>query len=147
MMNYEDLVKKIVGGFEDEFRGLLDLGITEVRNTNKYSLTTGNVYIDDGVMSITVYSGNLKLKIDNTHKCISVVNSTSKEENNIFDVILVLKAFAVIMTTLRLKGFHVYRGGYSSVANVRIPKEIDDSLSILFNAMLKEAELDEDTTK
>ena len=122
MMNYEDLVKKIVGGFEDEFRGLLDLGITEVRNTNKYSLTTGNIYIDDGNMSITVYSGNLKLKIDNTHKCISVVNSTSKEENNIFDTILVLKAFAVIMTTLRLKGFHVYRGGLFIGSKCKNPK-------------------------
>mgnify|MGYP003517686695 CR=1 FL=1 len=38
MMNYEDLVKTIVGGFEDEIRSLIYLGVKEIRNVNEIAL-------------------------------------------------------------------------------------------------------------
>ena len=143
MMNYEDLVKTIVGGFEDEIRSLIYLGVTEIRNVNEIALSSGVIRIDD-IMNISVFFRDVKLEIDNERQHISVFNSLSREHNNIFDTIMVLNSFAVLMTTLKMKGFNVSRRKFSSVINLRIPKEIDDSIRTVFNAMMREAELDID---
>lgn len=142
MMNYEDLVKTIVGGFEGEIRSLIYLGVTEIRNVNEIALSSGVIRIDD-IMNISVFSRDVKLEIDNERQNISVFNSLSREHNNIFDTIMVLNSFAVLMTTLKMKWFNVSRRKFSSVINLRIPKEIDDSIRTVFNAMMMEAELDE----
>ena len=143
MMNYEDLVKIIVGGFEDEIRSLIYLGVTEIRNVNEIALSSGVIRIDD-IMNISVFSGDVKLEIDNERQHISVFNSLSREHNNIFDTIMVLNSFAVLMTTLKMRGFYVSRRKFSSVINLRIPKEIDDSIRTVFNSVMREAELELD---
>ena len=143
MMNYEDLVKKIVGGFEGEFRLLFQLKVMEVRNLTASAM--GSITIDPRDMSISVYCSDcVKLKVDNTKRRISVF-SINGERNNIFDTIMALRTFVIIMTTLKLKGFCVSKKTAS--ITLRSPKAINDSVDVLFNAMLKEAELDEDTTK
>lgn len=143
MMNYEDLVKSIVGGFEDDFRVLFQLKVMEVRNLTASAM--GSITIDPRDMSINVYCDDcVKLKVDNTKRRISVV-SINGERNNIFDTIMALRTFVIIMTTLKLKGFCVSKKTAS--ITLRSPKAINDSVDVLFNALLKEAELDEDTTK
>lgn len=143
MMNYEDLVKSIVGGFEDDFRVLFQLKVMEVRNLTASAM--GSITIDPRDMSISVYCSDcVKLKVDNTKRRISVF-SINGERNNIFDTIMALRTFVIIMTTLKLKGFCVSKKTAS--ITLRSPKAINDSVDVLFNAMLKEAELDEDTTK
>ena len=143
MMNYEDLVKSIVGGFEDDFRLLFQLKVMEVRNLTASAM--GSITIDPRDMSISVYCDDcVKLKVDNTKRRISVF-SINGERNNIFDTIMALRTFVIIMTTLKLKGFCVSKKTAS--ITLRSPKAINDSVDVLFNAMLKEAELDEDTTK
>ena len=143
MMNYEDLVKSIVGGFEDDFRLLFQLKVMEVRNLTASAM--GSIIIDPRDMSISVYCDDcVKLKVDNTKRRISVF-SINGERNNIFDTIMALRTFVIIMTTLKLKGFCVSKKTAS--ITLRSPKAINDSVDVLFNAMLKEAELDEDTTK
>ena len=143
MMNYEDLVKSIVGGFEDDFRLLFQLKVMEVRNLTASAM--GSITIDLRDMSISVYCSDcVKLKVDNTKRRISVF-SINGERNNIFDTIMALRTFVIIMTTLKLKGFCVSKKTAS--ITLRIPKAVNDSVDVLFNAMLKEAELDEDTTK
>lgn len=143
MMNYEDLVKSIVGGFEDDFRILFQLKVMEVRNLTASAM--GSITIDPRDMSISVYCDDcVKLKVDNTKRRISVV-SINGDRNNIFDTIMALRTFVIIMTTLKLKGFCVSKKTAS--ITIRSPKAINDSVDVLFNAMLKEAELDEDTTK
>ena len=143
MMNYEDLVKSIVGGFEDDFRLLFQLKVMEVRNLTASAM--GSITIDPRDMSISVYcSDYVKLKVDNTKRRISVF-SINGERNNIFDTIMALRTFVIIMTTLKLKGFCVSKKTAS--ITLRSPKAINDSVDVLFNALLREAELDEDTTK
>lgn len=143
MMNYEDLVKSIVGGFEDDFRLLFQLKVMEVRNLTASAM--GSITIDPRDMSISVYCSDcVRLKIDNTKRRISVF-SINGERNNIFDTIMALRTFVIIMTTLKLKGFCISKKTAS--ITLRSPKAINDSVDVLFNAMLKEAELDEDTTK
>ena len=143
MMNYEDLVKTIVGGFEDEFRILFQLKVMEVRNLTARAM--GSITIDPRDMSISVYCSDcVKLKADNTKRRISVF-SINGERNNIFDTIMALRTFVIIMTTLKLKGFCVSKKTAS--ITLRSPKAINDSVDVLFNALLREAELDEDTTK
>jgi hypothetical protein len=143
MMNYEDLVKSIVGGFEDDFRVLFQLKVMEVRNLTASAM--GSITIDPRDMSINVYSSDIvKLKVDNTKRRISVF-SINGERNNIFDTIMALRTFVIIMTTLKLKGFCVSKKTAS--ITLRSPKAINDSVDVLFNALLREAELDEDTTK
>lgn len=143
MMNYEDLVKSIVGGFEDDFRILFQLKVMEVRNLTASAM--GSITIDPRDMSISVYCDDcVKLKVDNTKRRISVF-SINGDRNNIFDTIMALRTFVIIMTTLKLKGFCVSKKTAS--ITLRSPKAINDSVDVLFNAMLKEAELDEDTTK
>ena len=64
MMNYEDLVKSIVGGFEDDFRLLFQLKVMEVRNLTASAM--GSITIDPRDMSISVYCSDcVKLKVDN----------------------------------------------------------------------------------
>ena len=143
MMNYEDLVKSIVGGFEDDFRLLFQLKVMEVRNLTASAM--GSITIDPRDMSISVYCSDcVKLKVDNTKRRISVV-SINGERNNIFDTIMALRTFVIIMTTLKLKGFCVSKKTAS--ITLRSSKAINDSVDVLFNALLREAELDEDTTK
>ena len=143
MMNYEDLVKSIVGGFEDDFRLLFQLKVMEVRNLTASAM--GSITIDPRDMSISVYCSDcVKLKVDNTKRRISVF-SINGERNNIFDTIMALRTFVIIMTTLKLKGFCVSKKTAS--ITLRSPKTINDSVDVLFNALLREAELDEDTTK
>ena len=143
MMNYEDLVKSIVGGFEDDFRVLFQLKVMEVRNLTASAM--GSITIDSRDMSISVYCSDcVKLKVDNTKRRISVV-SINGDRNNIFDTIMALRTFVIIMTTLKLKGFCVSKKTAS--ITLRSPKAINDSVDVLFNALLREAELDEDTTK
>ena len=143
MMNYEDLVKSIVGGFEDDFRVLFQLKVMEVRNLTASAM--GSITIDPRDMSISVYCDDcVKLKVDNTKRRISVF-SINGDRNNIFDTIMALRTFVIIMTTLKLKGFCVSKKTAS--ITLRSPKAINDSVDVLFNAMLKKAELDEDTTK
>ena len=143
MMNYEDLVKSIVGGFEDDFRILFQLKVMEVRNLTASAM--GSITIDTRDMSISVYCSDcVKLKVDNT-KCRISVFSINGERNNIFDTIMALRTFVIIMTTLKLKGFCVSKKTAS--ITLRSPKAINDSVDVLFNALLREAELDEDTTK
>ena len=143
MMNYEDLVKSIVGGFEDDFRVLFQLKVMEVRNLTASAM--GSITIDPRDMSISVYCSDcVKLKVDNTKRRISVV-SINGDRNNIFDTIMALRTFVIIMTTLKLKGFCVSKKTAS--ITLRSPKAINDSVDVLFNALLREAELDEDTTK
>ena len=143
MMNYEDLVKSIVGGFEDDFRLLFQLKVMEVRNLTASAM--GSITIDPRDMSISVYCSDcVKLKVDNTKHRISVF-SINGERNNIFDTIMALRTFVIIMTTLKLKGFCVSKKTAS--ITLRSPKAINDSVDVLFNALLREAELDEDTTK
>lgn len=143
MMNYEDLVKSIVGGFEDDFRVLFQLKVMEVRNLTASAM--GSITIDPRDMSINVYCSDcVKLKVDNTKRRISVF-SINGERNNIFDTIMALRTFVIIMTTLKLKGFCVSKKTAS--ITLRSPKAINDSVDVLFNALLREAELDEDTTK
>ena len=143
MMNYEDLVKSIVGGFEDDFRILFQLKVMEVRNLTASAM--GSITIDTRDMSISVYCSDcVKLKVDNTKRRISVF-SINGERNNIFDTIMALRTFVIIMTTLKLKGFCVSKKTAS--ITLRSPKAINDSVDVLFNALLREAELDEDTTK
>lgn len=143
MMNYEDLVKSIVGGFEDDFRVLFQLKVMEVRNLTASAM--GSITIDPRDMSISVYCSDcVKLKVDNTKRRISVF-SINGERNNIFDTIMALRTFVIIMTTLKLKGFCVSKKTAS--ITLRSPKVINDSVDVLFNALLREAELDEDTTK
>lgn len=143
MMNYEDLVKSIVGGFEDDFRILFQLKVMEVRNLTASAM--GSITIDPRDMSISVYCSDcVKLKVDNTKRRISVF-SINGERNNIFDTIMALRTFVIIMTTLKLKGFCVSKKTAS--ITLRSPKVINDSVDVLFNALLREAELDEDTTK
>lgn len=143
MMNYEDLVKSIVGGFEDDFRVLFQLKVMEVRNLTASAM--GSITIDPRDMSISVYCSDcVKLKVDNTKRRISVV-SINGDRNNIFDTIMALRTFVIIMTTLKLKGFCVSKKTAS--ITLRSPKDINDSVDVLFNALLREAELDEDTTK
>ena len=139
MMNYEDLVKSIVGGFEDDFRLLFQLKVMEVRNLTASAM--GSITIDPRDMSISVYCSDcVKLKVDNTKRCISVF-SINGERNNIFDTIMALRTFVIIMTTLKLKGFCVSKKTAS--ITLRSPKAINDSVDVLFNALLREAELDE----
>ena len=139
MMNYEDLVKSIVGGFEDDFRLLFQLKVMEVRNLTASAM--GSITIDPRDMSISVYCSDcVKLKVDNTKRRISVF-SINGERNNIFDTIMALRTFVIIMTTLKLKGFCVSKKTAS--ITLRSPKAINDSVDVLFNALLKEAELDE----
>ena len=88
MMNYEDLVKTIVGGFEDEIRSLIFLGVTEIRNVNEIALSSGVIRIDD-IMNISVFFRDVKLEIDNERQNISVFNSLSREHNNNFDTLMV----------------------------------------------------------
>ena len=143
MTNYEDLVKTIVGGFEDDFRLLFQLRVMEVRNLTASAM--GSITIDPRDMSISVYCSDcVRLKVDNTKRRISVF-SINGERNNIFDTIMALRTFVIIMTTLKLKGFCVSKKTAS--ITLRSTKAINDSVDVLFNAMLKEAELDEDTTK
>ena len=143
MMNYEDLVKSIVGGFEDDFRLLFQLKVMEVRNLTASAM--GSITIDPRDMSISVYCSDcVKLKVDNTKRRISVF-SINGERNNIFDTIMALRTFVIIMTTLKLKGFCVSKKTAS--ITLRSTKAINDSVDVLFNALLREAELDEDTTK
>ena len=143
MMNYEDLVKSIVGGFEDDFRLLFQLKVMEVRNLTASAM--GSITIEPRDMSISVYCSDcVKLKVDNTKRRISVF-SINGERNNIFDTIMALRTFVIIMTTLKLKGFCVSKKTAS--ITLRSPKAINDSVDVLFNALLREAELDEDTTK
>ena len=143
MMNYEDLVKSIVGGFEDDFRLLFQLKVMEVRNLTASAM--GSITIDPRDMSISVYCSDcVKLKVDNTKRRSSVF-SINGERNNIFDTIMALRTFVIIMTTLKLKGFCVSKKTAS--ITLRSPKAINDSVDVLFNALLREAELDEDTTK
>ena len=143
MMNYEDLVKSIVGGFEDDFRLLFQLKVMEVRNLTASAMDS--ITIDPRDMSISVYCSDcVKLKVDNTKRRISVF-SINGERNNIFDTIMALRTFVIIMTTLKLKGFCVSKKTAS--ITLRSPKAINDSVDVLFNALLREAELDEDTTK
>lgn len=143
MMNYEDLVKSIVGGFEDDFRLLFQLKVMEVRNLTASAM--GSITIDPRDMSISVYCSDcVKLKVDNTKRRISVF-SINGERNNIFDTIMALRTFVIIMTTLKLKGFCISKKTAS--ITLRSPKAINDSVDVLFNALLREAELDEDTTK
>ena len=143
MMNYEDLVKSIVGGFEDDFRLLFQLKVMEVRNLTASAM--GSITIDPRDMSISVYCSDcVKLKVDNTKRRISVF-SINGERNNIFDTIMALRTFVIIMTTLKLKGFCVSKKTAS--ITLRSSKAINDSVDVLFNALLREAELDEDTTK
>ena len=143
MMNYEDLVKSIVGGFEDDFRVLFQLKVMEVRNLTASAM--GSITIDPRDMSISVYCSDcVKLKTDSTKRRISVF-SINGERNNIFDTIMALRTFVIIMTTLKLKGFCVSKKTAS--ITLRSPKAINDSVDVLFNALLREAELDEDTTK
>lgn len=143
MMNYEDLVKSIVGGFEDDFRLLFQLKVMEVRNLTASAM--GSITIDPRDMSISVYCSDcVRLKIDNTKRRISVF-SINGERNNIFDTIMALRTFVIIMTTLKLKGFCISKKTAS--ITLRSPKAINDSVDVLFNALLREAELDEDTTK
>ena len=143
MMNYEDLVKSIVGGFEDDFRLLFQLKVMEVRNLTANAM--GSITIDPRDMSISVYCSDcVKLKVDSTKRRISVF-SINGERNNIFDTIMALRTFVIIMTTLKLKGFCVSKKTAS--ITLRSPKAINDSVDVLFNALLREAELDEDTTK
>ena len=143
MMNYEDLVKSIVGGFEDDFRLLFQLKVMEVRNLTASAM--GSITIDPRDMSISVYCSDcVKLKVDNTKRRISVF-SINGERNNIFDTIMALRTFVIIMTTLKLKGFCVSKKTAS--ITLRSPKAINVSVDVLFNALLREAELDEDTTK
>ena len=143
MMNYEDLVKSIVGGFEDDFRLLFQLKVMEVRNLTASAM--GSITIDPRDMSISVYCSDcVKLKVDNTKRRISVF-SINGERNNIFDTIMALRTFVIIMTTLKIKGFCVSKKTAS--ITLRSPKAINDSVDVLFNALLREAELDEDTTK
>ena len=143
MMNYEDLVKSIVGGFEDDFRLLFQLKVMEVRNLTASAM--GSITIDPRDMSISVYCSDcVKLKVDNTKRRISVF-SINGERNNIFDTIMALRTSVIIMTTLKLKGFCVSKKTAS--ITLRSPKAINDSVDVLFNALLREAELDEDTTK
>lgn len=143
MMNYEDLVKSIVGGFEDDFRILFQLKVMEVRNLTASAM--GSITIDPRDMSISVYCSDcVKLKVDNTKRRISVV-SINGDRNNIFDTIMALRTFVIIMTTLKLKGFCVSKKTAS--ITLRSPKAINDSVDVLFNALLREEELDEDTTK
>lgn len=143
MMNYEDLVKSIVGGFEDDFRILFQLKVMEVRNLTASAM--GSITIDPRDMSISVYCSDcVKLKVDNTKRRISVF-SINGDRNNIFDTIMALRTFVIIMTTLNLKGFCVSKKTAS--ITLRSPKAINDSVDVLFNALLREAELDEDTTK
>ena len=138
-MNYEDLVKSIVGGFEDDFRLLFQLKVMEVRNLTASAM--GSITIDPRDMSISVYCSDcVKLKVDNTKRCISVF-SINGERNNIFDTIMALRTFVIIMTTLKLKGFCVSKKTAS--ITLRSPKAINDSVDVLFNALLREAELDE----
>lgn len=143
MMNYEDLVKSIVGGFEDDFRLLFQLKVMEVRNLTASAM--GSITIDPRDMSISVYCDDcVKLKVDNTKRRISVF-SINGERDNIFDTIMALRTFVIIMTTLKLKGFCVSKK--TSSITLRSSKAINDSVDVLFNALLREAELDEDTTK
>lgn len=143
MMNYEDLVKSIVGGFEDDFRLLFQLKVMEVRNLTASAM--GSITIDPRDMSISVYCSEcVRLKVDNTKRRISVF-SINGERNNIFDTIMALRTFVIIMTTLKLKGFCVSKKTAS--ITLRSPKAINESVDVLFNALLREAELDEDTTK
>ena len=143
MMNYEDLVKSIVGGFEDDFRLLFQLKVMEVRNLTASAM--GSITIDPRDMSISVYCSDcVKLKVDNTKRRISVF-SINGERNNIFDTIMALRTFVIIMTTLKLKGFCVSKKTAS--ITLRSPKAINDSVDVLFNLLLREAELDEDRTK
>ena len=143
MMNYEDLVKSIVGGFEDDFRLLFQLKVMEVRNLTASAM--GSITIDPRDMSISVYCSDcVKLKVDNTKRRISVF-SINGERNNIFDTIMALRTFVIIMTTLKLQSFCVSRK--CSLITLRSPKSINDAVDVLFNAMMREAELDEDTTK
>lgn len=139
-MNYEDLAKTIVGGFEDDFRLLFQLKVMEVQNLTASAI--GSIAIDPRDMSISVYSDDsVKLKIDNTKHCVSVF-SINGERNNIFDTIMALRTFVIIMTTLKLQNFCVSRK--CALITLRSPKSINDSVDVLFNAMLKEAELDEE---
>lgn len=139
MMNYEDLVKSIVGGFEDDFRILFQLKVMEVRNLTASAM--GSITIDPRDMSISVYCSDcVKLKVDNTKRRISVF-SINGDRNNIFDTIMALRTFVIIMTTLKLKGFCVSKKTAS--ITLRSPKAINDSVDVLFNALLREAELDE----
>ena len=143
MTNYEDLVKTIVGGFEDDFRLLFQLRVMEVRNLTASAM--GSITIDPRDMSISVYCSDcVRLKVDNTKRRISVF-SINGERNNIFDTIMALRTFVIIMTTLKLKGFCVSKKTAS--ITLRSTKAINDSVDVLFNAMLRDAELDEDTTK
>lgn len=143
MMNYEDLVKSIVGGFEYDFSVLFQLKVMEVRNLTESAM--GSITIDPRDMSINVYSSDtVKLKVDNTKRSISVF-SINGERNNIFDTIMALRTLVIIMTTLKLEGFCF--SNKSASITLRSPKAINDSVDILFNVLLREAELDEDTTK
>ena len=138
MMNYEDLVKSIVGGFEDDFRILFQLKVMEVRNLTASAM--GSITIDPRDMSISVYCSDcVKLKVDNTKRRISVF-SINGERNNIFDTIMALRTFVIIMITLKLKGFCVSKKTAS--ITLRSPKAINASVDVLFNALLREAELD-----
>ena len=142
MMNSEDLVRMIVNGYSNELKALMSLGVGWIRNNNENALTAGDIFLEGNI--ITIHTGGIKLVINYN-------GSISIEENGkpatMIDTIAALKLFATMMTTIKLKSFRISSGIYSRAATITITPDVEDSIAVVFNAILEGVEEDEDTTK
>ena len=142
MINSEDLVRMIVNGYSNELNALMSLGVGWIRNNNENALTAGDIFLEGNI--ITIHTGGNKLVINYN-------GSISIEENGkpatMIDTIAALKLFATMMTTIKLKSFRISSCIYSRAATIMITPDVEDSIAVVFNAILEGVEEDEDTTK
>lgn len=143
MMNSEDLVCMIVNGYSNELKALRTLGVDWIRNNKEDALITGDIFLE--ASTITIHTGDIKI-------VIYFGNPISVEENGkpatMTNTISALKLFAIMMTTITLKSFRISSGKcYSRAATVTITPDVEDSIAVVFDAILEGVEEDEDTTK
>ena len=142
MMNSEDLVCMVVNGYSAELKALMTLGVGWIRNNNENALTTGDIFLE--ASTITIHTGDIKF-------VISYDNPISVGENGkpatMVDTIIAMKLLATMMTTIKLKSFRISSGIYSRAAIIMITPDVEDSIAVVFNAILEGVEEDEDTTK
>lgn len=142
MMNSEDLVRMIVNGYSNELKVLMSLGVGWIRNNNENALTAGDIFLEGN--TITIHTGDIKLVI-NYNGSISV--GENGKPATMVDTIIAMKLLATMMTTIKLKSFRVSGGSYSRAATITITPDVEDSIAVVFNAILEGVEEDEDTTK
>ena len=142
MMNSEDLVCMVVNGYSAELKALMTLGVVWIRNNNENALTTGDIFLEAGM--ITIHTGDIKFVINYDNPIYIEKNG---KPATMIDTIAALKLFATMMTTIKLKSFRISSGIYSRAATIMITPDVEDSITVVFDAFLEGVEEYEDTTK